>query len=469
MLPGARGRATNGAARGAILLTGASGYVGGRLLPRLEARGLAVRCLARRPELLARRVGPRTQVVPGDALRAETLAPALEGVDAAYYLIHSMDSAERTGFEAQDRLAAANFGRAARAAGLRRIVYLGGLGEEGDELSPHLRSRHEVGRVLRDSGVPVIELRASIVIGSGSLSFEMIRALVERLPVLVTPRWVRVVAQPIAIDDLLAYLEAALELETDESRVYEIGGAERLSYQELMREYARARGLRRVVIPVPVLTPWLSSLWLALVTPLYARVGRKLIESIVHETVVRDDRARRDFPIEPMGAREAVARAIAGADRRAAGSVRGAGLLLPRPAERAQGVHRGDEAAAGEDEPQEAEGDEAEHAVRGARAEHEVREEHEERHVHARRGEPLDALTPRARVHGGDHEPERDEQRRGAPADEGDRAHGAAGPDPAASSPRRCSSTRPASWSGVKPKKRARSASGADAPKRSIP
>jgi uncharacterized protein YbjT (DUF2867 family) len=430
---------------GRILLTGASGYVGGRLLPRLEARGLAVRCLARRPEILARRVGPCTQVVEGDALRPETLAPALEGVEAAYYLIHSMDSAESVGFEAQDRLAAGNFGRAARAAGLRRIVYLGGLGDEGEELSPHLRSRHEVGRVLRASGVPVIELRASIVIGSGSLSFEMIRALVGRLPILVTPRWVRVVAQPIAIDDLLAYLEAALELETDESRIYEIGGAERLSYQELMHEYARQRGLRRVTIPVPVLTPRLSSLWLALVTPLYARVGRKLIESIVHETVVRDDRARRDFAIRPMGAREAIARAIADAGRRATGSVRGAGLLLPRPAERAQRVHGGDEGAAGEDEPQEAEGDEAERAVRGARAEHQAREEHEQRHVHARRGEPLDALAPPARSHERDHEPEHHEERPGAPADRGDRVHEATGPDPATSSPRRCSSTRPAS------------------------
>jgi uncharacterized protein YbjT (DUF2867 family) len=296
------------------LVTGASGYVGGRLLARLEERGLAVRCLARRPERVADRVGPRTQVVAGDALRAETMPAALAGIDTAYYLIHSMANPGKADFEAEDRLAAQNFARAARAAGVRRILYLGGLGDEEGELSPHLRSRHEVGRILRGSGVPVIEFRASIVIGSGSLSFEMIRALVERLPVMVTPRWLRVIAQPIAINDLLAYLEAALELETSESRIYEIGGAERVSYGELMREYARQRGLRRLMLPVPVLTPRLSSLWLGLVTPLFARVGRALIESICHETVVRDPSALRDFPVRPIGARQAIERALASED-----------------------------------------------------------------------------------------------------------------------------------------------------------
>lgn len=294
-----------------VLLTGASGYVGGRLLPRLQQRGLAVRCLARRPEFLARRVGAHTQIAVGDALRAETLPAALAGVDTAIYLIHSMAGPD---FERRDELAAQNFGRAARAAGVRRIVYLGGLGDESAPLSPHLRSRHEVGRALRAAGVPVIELRASIVIGSGSLSFEMIRALVERLPVMVTPRWVSVVAQPIAIDDLLAYLEAALDLEGDESRIYEIGGAQRVSYRELMQEYAAQRGLRRLMIPLPVLTPQLSSLWLGLVTPLFARVGRVLVESICHETIVRDERARRDFAVVPMDTREAIRRALAHED-----------------------------------------------------------------------------------------------------------------------------------------------------------
>ena len=318
-IPWRTGRVTEPAARirpgERVLLTGASGYVGGRLLPRLEERGFAVRCLARRPEFLARRVGPDTEVVEGDVLREETLADALEGVHTAYYLVHSMGSAGRADFEERDRQGADNFGRAARGAGVRRIIYLGGLGEEGADLSPHLRSRHEVGHRLRASGVPVIEFRASIVIGSGSLSFEMIRALVEQLPVMVTPRWVRVVSQPIAIADLLGYLESALELDTTESCVYEIGGAEQVSYGELMREYARQRGLRRLMIPVPLLTPRLSSLWLGLMTPLYARVGRALIDSICHETIVHDPRARRDFAIEPMGVEHAIASALANEDR----------------------------------------------------------------------------------------------------------------------------------------------------------
>ncbi len=303
------------AADAPVLLTGASGYVGGRLLGRLEAGGHKVRCLARRPDFLARRAGSETEVVEGDVLRPETLPAALSGIHTAYYLIHSMGNAGDADFEAQDRAAAENFGRAAREAGVRRIIYLGGLGDETDQLSPHLRSRHEVGRVLRASGVPVVEFRASIVIGSGSVSFEMLRALVERLPVMVTPRWVRVVAQPIAIGDLLAYLEAALDVAIEDSPIYEIGGADFVSYGDLMKEYARQRGLRRVMFSVPVLTPRLSSLWLGLVTPLYARVGRSLIESICHETTVRDDRARHDFKIEPMGVEAAIASALVNEDR----------------------------------------------------------------------------------------------------------------------------------------------------------
>lgn len=298
-----------------VLLTGASGYVGGRLLPRLEKRGLRVRCLTRRPEFLRDRVGPGTEVVEGDVLREESLRSALEGVHTAYYMVHSMGTSSRDGFEVQDRLGAHHFARAAKSAGVSRIVYLGGLGHSDTELSPHLRSRHEVGRALQSSGVPVIEFRASVVIGSGSLSFEMLSALVERLPAMITPRWVHVTAQPIAIGDLLAYLEAALDLQTHESRIYEIGGAERLSYGELMREYARQRGLRRIMIPVPVLTPRLSSLWLGLVTPLYFSVGRDLIESICHETVAHDDLARRDFAVEPTGLKEAIAAALANEDR----------------------------------------------------------------------------------------------------------------------------------------------------------
>jgi uncharacterized protein YbjT (DUF2867 family) len=261
-----------------VLLTGATGYVGGRLLKRLESLGIPVRCLARRPEFLRPRTLPETQVVAGDVLNPASLTDAFQAVDTAFYLVHAMGSVHR--FEEEDRQAAHNFGAAARSAGVRRIIYLGGLGEECEQLSPHLRSRHEVGAILRSSGVPVIEFRASVILGSGSLSFEMIRSLVERLPVMVTPRWVRAPAQPIAIGDVLRYLVAALDHPVRESRIYEIGGPDRVSYGELMKEYARQRGLRRFIIPVPVLTPRLSSLWLGLVTPLYARVGRALIESI---------------------------------------------------------------------------------------------------------------------------------------------------------------------------------------------
>ncbi|HNP29441.1 MAG: SDR family oxidoreductase [Nitrospira sp.] len=301
-----------------ILLTGATGYVGGRLLGRLEQEGRQVRCLARRPEHLNARVGPGVEVVAGDVFDPDSLARGMRDVEAAYYLVHSMGTSG--GFEEADRRAARNFGVAARAAGLKRIIYLGGLGDDRESLSPHLRSRHEVGEILRDSGVPVVEFRASIVLGSGSLSFEMIRTLVERLPVMLTPSWVRVPAQPIGIDDVLAYLYAALDVPLPESRIVEIGGDDVVSYGDLMQEYARQRGLRRLMIPVPILTPRLSSLWLGLVTPLYARVGRKLIQSIRYPTVVRDNSARRLFAIEPMGVHEAIARALSNEERELAAS-----------------------------------------------------------------------------------------------------------------------------------------------------
>jgi len=296
-----------------ILLTGATGYVGGRLLAVLEKASRRVRCLARRPEFLRARAAEGTEVVAGDVLDPDSLVAAMRGVTTAYYLVHSMGS---TGsFEEQDRRGAQNFAAAARAAGVRRIIYLGGLGDSRQPLSPHLRSRHEVGDVLRASGVPVIEFRASIVIGSGSLSFEMVRALVERLPVMITPRWVGNPAQPIAIGDLLQYLVAALDLNPEGNPIFEIGGADAVSYGEIMDEYARQRGLRRLKIAVPVLTPRLSSLWLGLVTPLYARVGRKLIDSICYPTVVRDDSALRVFPIRPQGVRDAIASALQNEDR----------------------------------------------------------------------------------------------------------------------------------------------------------
>ena len=296
------------------LLTGATGYIGGRLLKALEHSGRLVRCLARRPEFLQARVRRQTEVVAGDCLERSTLGPALAGVDTAYYLVHSMGSAGE--FEEQDRTAARNFAAAARDCGIRRIIYLGGLGDvDSPFLSPHLRSRQEVGELLRQSGVPVIEFRASIVIGSGSLSFEMIRALVQRLPVMICPRWVAVKAQPIAIEDLLEYLVQALNLPLGESRVFEIGGADQVSYGDIMREYVSQCGLRRAMISVPVLTPRLSSLWLGLVTPVYARVGGKLIDSLRNPTLVKSPSALATFAIRPRGLRDAIERALRNEDQ----------------------------------------------------------------------------------------------------------------------------------------------------------
>lgn len=298
---------------GRSLVAGASGYVGGRLVGALHDRGDRVRCLARRPEELRARLAAEIEVVAGDVLDPTSLPRALEDVDVAFYLVHAMGA--RHDFDAKEREGALNFARAARTAGVRLIVYLGGLGNERS-LSRHLASRQEVGRLLRESGVPAVELRASVIIGSGSLSFELVRALVERLPILITPRWVSQRTQPIAIEDVIAYLAATPRLEVRESMVIEIGGRDQVSYEDLMREYAAQRGLRRFFVPVPVLTPWLSSRWLGLVTPVYANVGRKLVDGLRNETVVTSSRASELFPeIRPRGMREAVRRALASEDR----------------------------------------------------------------------------------------------------------------------------------------------------------
>lgn len=296
-----------------ICLTGATGYVGGRLLGILQREGYQVRCVARRPENLRSRLSDTNEVVRGDLLDRASLVKAMRGQDVAFYLVHSMGSSGD--FAEEERQCARNFADAARQAGIRRIIYLGGLGADGPNPSNHLSSRRQVGDILRDSGVPVIEFRASIVIGSGGVSFEMVRALVERLPVMITPRWVSVAAQPIAINDLLEYLRRAITVPADGHRIFEIGGADVVSYGKLMREYARLRGLRRVMLPVPVLTPRLSSLWLGLVTPLYARVGRKLIDSLRNASVVTDRAASETFPIRPSGVRDAIAAAMRNEDR----------------------------------------------------------------------------------------------------------------------------------------------------------
>jgi uncharacterized protein YbjT (DUF2867 family) len=298
---------------GLILLTGATGYVGGRLLSRLQQQGLRVRCLTRRVDALKDRINASTEVVQGDVFDPESLQSAFAGVETAFYFVHSMGDSRD--FELQDRIAAENFSKAATRAGVRRLIYLGGLGNPDEKLSKHLRSRQETGDVLRANHCQVIELRASIVIGSGSLSFEMIRALVERLPIMICPRWVQVKAQPIAIEDLLSYLVAALRLPSPDSQIFEIGGPEQVSYGELMQEYARQRGLRRWMIPVPLLTPYLSSLWLGLVTPLYARVGRKLVESLRNPTLVSNNLAESVFKVRPRSVRDAIARALVNEDR----------------------------------------------------------------------------------------------------------------------------------------------------------
>lgn len=295
-----------------VLLTGATGYVGGRLLRQLEEREIPVRCLVRQPEALEKRVSSRTELYQGDIFDPESIEKTFQGVQTAYYLIHSMGA--KGSFKNQDRKAAENFLSAAKKADVKRIVYLGGLGS-GKNLSDHLASRQEVGEILRSSGIPTIEFRSSIIIGSGSLSFEIIRALVQRLPIMTTPKWVRTRTQPISIEDVIAYLIAAYDLNLSKSKVYEIGGPDLVSYRDLLHEYARQRGLKRWIIPVPVLSPGLSSLWLDLITPVYARIGRPLIESLRNETIVQCDAAEHDFTIQPRSIKEAIARALLNEDQ----------------------------------------------------------------------------------------------------------------------------------------------------------
>jgi uncharacterized protein YbjT (DUF2867 family) len=299
-----------GEKRPLILLTGGSGYVGGRLIPLLEKQGVRLRCLARSPEKMRSRVQPGTKIVQGDVLEPASLDRALQGVHTAYYLVHLMSGSKD--FEKEDRQAALNFAEAAKKAGLRRIIYLGGLGDDADlKLSPHLRSRHEVGKILRGAGLETIEFRASLVIGTGSLSFDLVKSLTDRLPVMLCPQWLTTPTQPIAVDDVLAYLLAAKDLPPGQSRIFEIGSPDVTTYGGMIREYARQKGLRRCLISVPVLTPYLSSLWLALVTPASFEVGRHLIEGLKNPTVVQDRTALDVFPIKPMGIREAIQKALA--------------------------------------------------------------------------------------------------------------------------------------------------------------
>ncbi len=291
-----------------ILLTGATGYIGGKLLKRLELEGHSVNCLARNPDAL-KDTGVNTRVFEGDVLERSTMFEAFQDVDTAYFMIHFLN--EKFDFEAMEIEAAENFACMARGAGVERIIYLGALGNEDDELSPHLRSRHDVGHALRQSGIPTIELRASIVLGEGSLSFDLIRDLSEHLPFMVTPRWVSTKAQPIGVRDLLDYLARSVDVCIEHDEIIEIGGADRMSYGDLMREYVRQRGLKRVMIPVPALTPWLSSHWISFFSSVDVHVARKLIEGIKNPTVVESDRARQLFNIQPSSASKAMSEALA--------------------------------------------------------------------------------------------------------------------------------------------------------------
>ena len=295
-----------------ILIVGASGYIGGRLVTLLQDRGHDLVLMSRDARPLAARY-PDMRVVAADLLEPRTLAPALEGVEVAYYLAHSMGGGE-AGFAERDRLAASTFAQAAAVAGVARIVYLGGLGDDASDLSHHLSSRHETGAELAAHGVPVTEFRAAVIIGSGSASFEILRHLTERLPVMITPRWVGTRCQPIGIRDVLDYLVGTLD-HPDVTGIVEIGGPDVLSYGDMMRTYARLRGLRRLMIPVPVLTPRLSSYWVSLVSPVPAGIARPLIEGLRNEVIVRDPEPAKAFGLHPLPYAEALQRAIDRTDR----------------------------------------------------------------------------------------------------------------------------------------------------------
>ena len=295
---------------GLILVTGATGYIGGRLVPRLLEAGYRVRVLARDPaRLVGRSWFDQVEIVPGDVLKPESLKEAVTGVRVAYYLIHSMNGSDN--FHQRDLTAARNFGNASRNAGVKRIIYLGGLGDPESDLSKHLRSRQQTGEALRESGVPVTEFRAAVIVGSGSVSFEMIRYLTERVPLMITPQWVYTKIQPIAIRNVLEYMVSALETPESAGKILEIGGKDVMTYGDMMKDYAKVRGLNRMLLPVPVLTPRLSSYWVHLVTPIPAAIAQPLIDGLRNEVIVRDDEARRLFPqIELMGYDRAVQLAL---------------------------------------------------------------------------------------------------------------------------------------------------------------
>ena len=279
-----------------VLVTGASGYIGGKVVDALLERGIPVRAMSRNPERLSRLGERGVEVVAGDVMDRSSLRMALDGVFAAYYLIHSMGGrgSERT-FVEYDRFAAQNFALEGR--NLERVIYLGGLGRHDDDLSPHLRSRLEVGQILQSGPAPVTILRSGIVIGAGSASWTMLLSLVRRLPVMLTPRWVDTRSQPIAVNDVIGYLMAALDNPRTAAKSYEIGGPDVLTYRQMMEQTAAIVGKRPLIVGVPVLTPQLSAYWVDFVTPVPASIAHPLIEGLRNEAIVHDDAAQQDMPI----------------------------------------------------------------------------------------------------------------------------------------------------------------------------
>jgi uncharacterized protein YbjT (DUF2867 family) len=293
-----------------ILVIGATGYIGGRLVPRLLDRGHTVHILVRDPrKAVGRDWGAEVHVVEGDVLEAESIQRAFENIDSVFYLVHSMGSGEK--FAGLDRQAATNCVEAARAAGVKRIIYLGGLGSKKAVQSSHLQSRHEVGDILRAGDLPVTEFRAAVIVGSGSVSFELIHHLVNRLPVMICPRWVYTRTQPIAVRDVLRYLVDCLDLPATAGQVIDIGGPDVMTYRDMMLEVASVLGLKRLLVPVPVLTPRLSSYWVNLVTPIPTQLARPLIDGLRQETVCENSMARELFEFSPMRFHDAVERALA--------------------------------------------------------------------------------------------------------------------------------------------------------------
>ncbi|MEO6881715.1 MAG: NAD(P)H-binding protein [Mycobacteriaceae bacterium] len=298
-----------------VLVAGASGFVGRRLCPALVEAGHEVKAMTRNPQ----RYRGAGEAVHGDVHDPDTLADALQGCTAAYYLVHSLDEPD---FEQRDADAARTFAASAKAAGIERIVYLGGLGDDADDLSAHLRSRREVEKLLGSAGVPVTTLRAGIIVGHGGISWEMTRQLVEHLPAMITPRWVRTRTQPIAVSDVVRYLVGVLEAPEARGRAFDIGGPDVLEYVDMMRRVATIEGRRLLVVPVPLLTPSLSSRWLSFVTDVDVQTGRSLVDSMSNEVVVRDDSIREVVPFEPMDYDDAVLKALgerAKADRATSG------------------------------------------------------------------------------------------------------------------------------------------------------